>query len=86
MEEGAPPRTPEELDAWRRHKRRGRGKKVIVKAEIDLATKTKEVVNVDMWYGNIYEFYNSEIDMQKYAEIQDIFNHKATITPRLVLS
>jgi len=57
------------LRAWRRHKERGRGKKVIISAEIDLATKTAGNVDVDMWYANVYELFNSGWDLVRFAEM-----------------
>lgn len=53
-------------------------------ADIDLATKTSGVVDVDLWYSNVYELYNSGINFARYAEIQDIFENKVKIMPRLL--
>ena len=58
--------------------------KVIVQAEIDLARVTSGVVNVDMWYGNIYELFNSGWDLGRFTEIQQIFEQDVQIHPRLI--
>lgn len=73
------PTTKEELDLWRRHKEKGRGKRVIISAEIDLATKTDGNVDVDLWYANIYELFNSGWDLVRYAEIQHVFQNRVKI-------
>ena len=71
-------------ERWKKHKRRGWGQRVIIAAEIDLATKTAGTVNVDLWYANIYELMNSGWDLARFAEIQEIFNKKVQIQPRLI--
>ena len=57
---------------------------MIIQAEIDLATKTKGVVDVDMWYANVYELFNSGWDLARFAEIQEIFKKAVQIAPRLI--
>lgn len=44
-------------------KGQGRGKQVIVQAEISLATKTRGTVDVDLWYTGTYEFLQSGWDL-----------------------
>ena len=64
---GEAPRTPEELENWRIHKAKGRGRRVIISAEIDLATKSAGNIDVDLWYANLYELFNSGWDLGRYA-------------------
>lgn len=91
--EGGAGEGPDGEGAWNGRKRGGGGRggghgrwaqRVIIKAEIDLATKTKGTVNTDMWYANIYELYNSGWDLARFAEIQEIFKARVKIHPRLI--
>ena len=52
---------------------KGKGKQVIVQAEITLATKTKGKIDVDLWYTGTYEFLQSGWEMSTLAKMQDIF-------------
>ena len=81
-------KTAEELNKWeenwKRHKRRGNFKRVIITADIDLASKTDGMVAVDMWYANSYELFNSGWDLNKYSQIGFHMTDKAQIVPRLI--
>ena len=71
---------------WREHgDREGytrRGHQVIIRASINLATKTAKEVSVDIWYSSIYEFLDSSWDMPALAQMQDIFAGKVRFQPR----
>lgn len=49
-----------------------------------MATKTSGNVDVDLWYANVYELFNSGWDLVRFAEIQEIFKSKVQIAPRLI--
>lgn len=82
------PKSAEDLEKWRenwkRHKKRGNWRRVIISAEIDLATKSSGNINVDLWYANIYELFNSGWDLVRFSEIQFLFKDRVQITPRLI--
>ena len=47
--------------------------KVIVQADIDLISKTDDVIQVDLWYSGAYELLQAGIDFAKYSQMQSIF-------------
>lgn len=65
-------------------RRDGKGKQVIVQAEISLATKTKGKIDVDLWYTGTYEFLQSGWDLAALAKMQDVFIERINFWPRIV--
>ena len=66
--------------------RGGRSKQVIVQAEISLATKTRGLIDVDLWYTGTYEFLRSGWDLEAFGQMQDIFTSKVNFQPRIITS
>jgi len=50
--------------------------KVVIQAEIDLISRTKGNLQVDLWYSGAYELMQAGLDLNKYAEMQDIFGER----------
>jgi len=63
---------------------KGKGKQVIVQAEISLATKTKGKIDVDLWYTGTYEFLQSGWDLGTLAKMQDVFESRINFWPRII--
>ena len=39
-------------------------------------------MRLDLWYGSIYEFALSDIDLSDYAKMSDLFQDHVIFTPR----
>ena len=63
---------------------KGKGKQVIVQAEISLATQTKGKIDVDLWYTGTYEFLQSGWDLGTLAKMQDVFESRINFWPRII--
>lgn len=55
---------------------------VIVQADIDLTTKSHDLVNVDFWYTDVYEIVLNGVDFTDYAEMSQIFDGHVNFQPR----
>ena len=57
--------------------------KVIVQAEISIASKTDDI-GVDLWFAGAYELAQVGLQLEKYAEMQQIFKKHVTFQPRVL--
>lgn len=58
--------------------------KVIVKAEIDLASKMDEPIEVDLWYSSAYEMLNHAWNFQDLAKMGSVFGKSVIFQPRII--
>ena len=59
--------------------------KVIIQAEINMVEKSTNLIDVDLWYGSIYELAMSRIDLRAYAKMSEIFHQHVNFLPRVML-
>ena len=60
------------------------GDKVIIKAELELAPKTRGKIYVDLWYTNIYELFLSDLDFSNLSDLTSVFDNKVVFQPRMI--
>ena len=48
--------------------------------------KTDGAIQVDLWYASASELYNSNIEFEDYAQMQQIFGDKVNFIPRTMTS
>ena len=63
---------------YRKHGRDGykkKGHQVLMQATVDLGFNNKKMdkVEVDLWYSDIYEIFDSQLDLKALAIMQDIY-------------
>lgn len=68
------------------HDDSARQKRVVIQADISVATKTKGMIDVDLWYTGAYEFRTAGWDFKDLAEMQDIFSHRIAFEPRAIIN
>jgi hypothetical protein len=66
-----------------------RGHPVIIQANVNLGLsggKRLDRVEVDLWYANIYEIFDSHLDLPALALMHEIFGGNVTFRPRAVIT
>lgn len=68
----------------RNGKPRSRHQSIILQADLRLRNKedAEDMIQLDLWYGSIYEFALSGIQLSDYSKMSDIFQDHVVFTPR----
>lgn len=67
-------------------RKRSRHQAIILQADLRLSNKEDkgEKLHLDLWYGSIYEFALSDIQLADYAKMSDLFQEHVIFTPRVL--
>ena len=60
------------------------GHQVIMEGEINIATKTKDPIQVDIWYSSLYELMQTGWDYEHFARMEESFDKMVHFQPRSV--
>ena len=55
---------------------------VIIQADIDLTTKSRDMVRLDLWYTSIYELGKTGVNLLDYQDMSEIFENHVVFRPR----
>lgn len=50
-----------------------------------MVEKSTNLIDVDLWYGSIYELAMSRIDLKAYAKMSEIFHQHVNFMPRVMV-
>ena len=56
--------------------------KVIIQADVDLISKTDDIIQIDLWYSGAYELSQIGLNFEKYSQMQEIFKDQIRFQPR----
>ena len=55
---------------------------VIIQADIDLTTKSRDMVRLDLWYTSIYELGKTGVNLLDYQDMSETFENHVIFRPR----
>ena len=80
----------EEIHQKREPKKNRYGKRqslyqsIIIQANLRLGNKDKDKLHLDVWYGSIYEFALSDVNLRDYSDMSELFKNDVIFQPRIM--
>lgn len=74
---------------WNRGHRGGylrRGHQVIILADLDFSGKSNSTADVDIWYSSVYELSQTMWDLNKFSQMEDLFQGAVKFQPRIAMT